>query len=48
MNQPDTKPSSADAAEWARRQRNNVRLGWVLGALAVALFLLALWKYRPL
>jgi hypothetical protein len=43
-------PNSAQAADpvAARRQRDNVRLGLGLGALAVVLFLIALWKYRPL
>ena len=31
-----------------RRDRANARLGWIFGALAVLLFLLAIWKYRPL
>jgi hypothetical protein len=30
------------------RRMSNVRLGLVLGGVAVALFLLALWKFRPL
>ena len=41
-------PSGTDAEVWAQRQRNNARLGWVFGAVALALFLLALWQYRPL
>ncbi len=46
---PLQDPSSAhDPQIWAQRQRNNVRLAWVFGALAVALFFVALWKYRPL
>lgn len=36
-----------ERALWSTRQRNNVRLAWMLGALALALFLIALWKYRP-
>lgn len=49
MNQPDTPHTShADADVWAGRQRNNARLGWVFAAVALALFLLALWQYRPL
>ena len=44
------KPSSTpqDRDVWAQRQRNNVRLGWLFGAVALALFFVALWKYRPL
>ena len=30
-----------------QRDRANVRLGWLFGALALLLFLLAIWKYRP-
>jgi hypothetical protein len=41
-------PSVADASVWNQRRRNNVRLGWVFAGLALALFLLAIWKYRPL
>ena len=32
----------------AQRDRANVRLGWLFGGLALMLFLLAIWKYRPL
>jgi hypothetical protein len=39
---------SADVAVWEQRKRNNVRLGWAFAGLALALFLLAIWKYRPL
>jgi hypothetical protein len=49
MHQPDTPhPSRADPDVWAQRQRNNARLGWVFGAVALILFFLALWQYRPL
>ena len=41
----EVRPS---AEEWARRQKANVRLGYLFGAVAFALFLVALWKYRPL
>jgi len=37
-----------ESEEWARRKRANVRLGLVFGGIVVALFLLSLWKYRPL
>lgn len=33
---------------WARRQKDNVRLAYVFGGIAFLLFLIALWKYRPL
>ena len=49
MNQPDSPhPLRVARDVWAQRQRNNARLGWVFGAVALALFLLALWQYRPL
>jgi len=32
----------------AQRQRANVRLAWTFGGIALALFLIAIWKYRPL
>ena len=41
-------PVRADASEWERRKRNNVRLGWIFAGLAFVLFLVAIWKYRPL
>ena len=49
MSQLDTPhPTWADPDAQDQRQRNNVRLGWVFGAVALALFFLALWQYRPL
>jgi len=44
----ENAPAQADAQEWASRRKNNVRLAYVMGAIAVALFLLSIWKYRPL
>jgi hypothetical protein len=41
-------PFSADASVWEQRKRNNVRLGWIFAGLAFVLFLVAIWKYRPL
>lgn len=37
-----------DQDEWARRRASSVRLGLILGGIAVALFLISIWKYRPL
>jgi hypothetical protein len=48
MNLPEAQSSRIDADTWALRRRNNVRLGWMFAAFAVVLFLVALWKYRPL
>lgn len=30
------------------RRKNNLKLGLALGGVVLAIFLLALWKYRPL
>lgn len=32
---------------WAHRRASNLKLAWILAGVAVALFLLALWKFRP-
>jgi hypothetical protein len=49
MTLPENQSSSSlDGEVWAQRRRNNVRLGWFFGAVAIALFFVALWKYRPL
>ncbi len=49
MSLPEKKSTNPlDNDVWAQRQRNNVRLGWLFGVLALCLFFLALWKYRPL
>lgn len=39
--------TQAEAALWAQRQRDNARLGWLFGAVALVLFGMALWKFRP-
>ena len=43
-----TETSRPNAEEWARRKRASVRLGWGFALLALALFALSIWKYRPL
>jgi len=50
MEQPTSGPVAVagDARYWEQRKRANVRLALVLGAVAVVLFALAFWKYRPL
>jgi hypothetical protein len=49
MKMPENQASvSANASVWEQRRRNNVRLGWAFAGLALALFLVAIWKYRPL
>ncbi|MGI9134893.1 MAG: hypothetical protein ACR2I0_13295 [Rhodoferax sp.] len=35
-------------AQWQQRRAANLRLGLILGAVVLALFLLSIWKYRPL
>ena len=42
------QPPVVTAAEWERRKAGNLRLALVFGGVAVALFLLALWKFRPI
>ncbi len=44
----NTPHDQADTEEWARRRKTNVQLGLALGAVAVVLFIVALFKYRPL
>ena len=41
-----TQLRQADLPEWAGRQKNNLRLGLICGAIAMAVFLLAIWKIR--
>lgn len=41
-----TQLRQADLPEWAGRQKNNQRLGLICGAIAMAVFLLAIWKIR--
>jgi hypothetical protein len=48
MSTPEVPSQSPDADIWAQRKRNSVRLGWALGAFAVGIFLIAVFKYRPL
>lgn len=44
----EPKDPRNDQDEWARRRASSVRLGLILGGVAVALFLISIWKYRPL
>lgn len=46
MTVPVTR-TQAESAQWEQRKRNNLRLGWALGVLAMVLFAMALWKFRP-
>ena len=48
MSQSTHKQPAAHDEVWAQRQKNNVRLGLALGAVAVVIFIIALLKYRPL
>lgn len=36
-----------DAAEWAKRKRNNKRLGYLFGVIVLVIFIGSIWKYRP-
>lgn len=47
MNLPETQKQELDAAEWARRKRNNKRLGYLFGVIVLVIFLGSIWKYRP-
>ena len=38
----------ADADYWAAKRASNVRMGWKVGAVVVLIFLVALWKFRPI
>lgn len=42
MKNPASRSSASEP-----RSMSNVQLGWILGGVAFALFLLALWKFRP-
>lgn len=48
MNLPKPPLDAQSNDVWAQRRRNNVRLGWALGLMAIAIFLIAVLKYRPL
>jgi hypothetical protein len=48
MSSPESNKDLANSDEWTRRRANNVRLGLVLGGVVLVLFLIAIWKYRPL
>lgn len=45
MSQPEQQ--RPDSAEWEGRKRNNVRLGWTFAVIVLALFVLSIFKYRP-
>lgn len=48
MDKTSTQLSQTDAPEWAAsRKKNNLKLGLTLGGFVLAIFLLAIWKYRP-
>jgi len=42
------KTEAVDPQEWERRKKGNVRLAWGFAGFAVLVFLISLWKYRPL
>jgi hypothetical protein len=47
MNMPEVDSNGFDAAEWAKRKRNNKRLGYLFGVIVLVIFLGSIWKYRP-
>jgi len=44
---PDPGQMNRDNPEWARRRTTSIRLALLFGALAVLVFVLAIWKFRP-
>lgn len=48
VDEKSTELAQAEAQEWASRRKNNVRLAYLMGGIAFVLFLISLWKYRPL
>jgi hypothetical protein len=48
MGQAESNERPIAEDEWAKRRTNNVRLGLFLGAVVFVLFLIALWKFRPI
>ncbi len=48
MDKTPVQLPQADAPDWvASRRKNNLKLGLALGGVVLAIFLLAIWKYRP-
>lgn len=48
MDKTPVQSPQADAPEWAAsRRKNNLKLGLTLGGFVLVIFLLAIWKYRP-
>jgi len=47
MKLPEMQNSPFDAAEWEKRKRGNKRLGYIIAAIVLAIFLGSIWKYRP-
>ena len=47
MKLPEMQNSSFDADEWERRKRGNRRLGYIIAAIVLVIFLGSIWKYRP-
>jgi hypothetical protein len=47
MKLPEMQNSAIDAAEWAKRKRNNKRLGYLFGVIVLVIFIGSIWKYRP-
>lgn len=44
VNATPVQPSDSDV--WDNRKKNNVRLGWLVGAVVMAIFFLAIWRLR--
>ncbi len=46
--QTATQVSVRDEDFWAQRRAGNVRLAWGMVGFVLMVFVIALWKYRPL
>jgi hypothetical protein len=42
----NTEAASSAPDVWADRKKNSIRLGWICGAVVMAVFFLAIWRLR--
>ncbi len=47
MKLPEMQNNAFDTEEWAKRKRNNKRLGYLFGVIVLVIFIGSIWKYRP-
>ncbi|MFN3543503.1 MAG: hypothetical protein ACK4UX_01425 [Thiobacillus sp.] len=43
----EERPDRKDPA-WSRRRATSIKLAWAFGALALIVYLVAIWKLRPI